>query len=778
MSSARSSRWLAFAAVAAGILAALLAWWVDRPPAPRPATAPLEVFSAERALGVLAEVARAPHMSGSAEHDRVREIVVRALAELGFEADVQEATLVVPFGRLHHAVTVRNVIARKRGTASTGGVALASHYDTEQLTPGAGDDGAAIAATLEALRALSHGTALRNDLYVLVTDAEELGLLGARAFVEQHPWWPEIDVLLNFDARGAAGASAMFETSADNGWIVRELARADPYPVASSLYFEIYERMRRDTDFTIYKRAGVAGLNFALAEGADKYHRPTDTIENLSKASLQHHGEHALALAQHFGALDLAVPKQAPNVVYFNVPGFGIVSYGFGLAIAFLIAVLAFSGFVMRTGIAARVLTWTGLATGLGVLVAAAALAAGVAGLLLRLIAAVHHESGSLVSRELYEESWYGFAVACIGVAAYATVYGFARPRVGAASLAAGAALAPLALAVVATALAPGVSMLFVWPSLCAAVALAWLVARPEARVSGISRDEPFGVADIAIFAVCAAGAILVFFPLVWAVYIGFSIAGAPVLAVAVVLMLASIVPLLEVAARAQRWWFPAAASGLAVVFTIIGAIGARPGPDRPVPEDLVYVLDRDSREAFWATSRPSGGAWLSSFFGDVTRPGELGAFLIERGPYRLAPAPLVDFARTEVAVLGESTDADPRTVRVAIRPALAPELLTIAPVAGSGSRLRAVNGVAVSPGTSADRPDWRLQHFGRPPNGVLALDLEIQGEGPVELAVVEGVMRLPSLPDIERPPEVTPHANRPTDMSLFRQVVRIGEVP
>jgi hypothetical protein len=128
--------------------------------------------------------------------------------------------------------------------------------------------------------------------------------------------------------------------------------------------------------------------------------------------------------------------------------------------------------------------------------------------------------------------------------------------------------------------------------------------------------------------------------------------------------------------------------------------------------------------------------------------------------------------------VLSESTDADPRTVRVAIRPALAPELLTIAPVAGSGSRLRAVNGVAVSPGTSADRPDWRLQHFGRPPNGVLALDLEIQGEGPVELAVVEGVMRLPTLPDIERPPEVTPHANRPTDMSLFRQVVRIGEVP
>jgi hypothetical protein len=752
--------------VAAGILAALLAWWVDRPPAPRPATAPPEVFSAERALGVLAEIARAPHMTGSAEHERVRETIVRALTELGFEVDVQEATVVVPFRRLHHAVTVRNIVGRKRGTASTGGVALASHYDTEQLTPGAGDDGAAIAATLEAVRALMHHEPLRNDLYVLVTDAEELGLLGARAFVDQHPWWPEIELLLNFEARGAAGASVMFETSGDNGWIVHEFARVDPYPVASSLFFEIYERLPQDTDFTIYKRAGVAGFNFALAEGADKYHRPTDTVENLSKASLQHHGEHLLALSRHFGNLDLATPQQAPNVVYFGVPGFGIVSYGFGLAIVFLSFVLVFSGRVIWRGIAARVLTWTGLAAGLGVLVSAAALAAGVAAALLWVITAVHHESGSLVGRELYDESWYGLAVACIGVAAYATVFALARSRVSAASLAAGASLIPVALAAVTTLLAPGVSMLFVWPAFCATVALAWLVTRPQ--------DVSFGGVDLALLALCAAGAILVFFPLVWAVYIGFSIEGAPVLAVVVSLMLASIVPLFEVAARAQRRWLPAAASGLAVVFTVVGVTNARPSTDRPVPEDLVYVLDRDSREAFWATLHPSDGLWLSNFFDAATRQGDLGAFLIERRqPYRLAPAPLIDLARADVAVLSDRTNGDPRTVRVEIRPAVAPELLTIAPLAGNGSRLRAVNGVSVPEGSSADRADWRLQHFGRPPTGALVLDIEILGES-VELVVVEGLMRLPALPGVERPPGITAHAGRVTDMSLFRQVTLI----
>jgi hypothetical protein len=775
LASALSARLLAVSAVAAGILATVLAWWVDRPPAPRPATAPLEVFSAERALDVLAEVARAPHMSGSAEHDRVRALILRALTDLGFEVDVQETTVVVPFRQLHHAVTVRNIAGRKRGTASTGGVALASHYDTEQLTPGAGDDGAAIAAMLEAVRALSQHDPLRNDLYVLITDAEELGLLGARAFVDQHPWWPEIDLLLNFEARGAAGASVMFETSADNGWIVREFARVDPYPVASSLFFEIYERLPQDTDFTIYKQAGVAGLNFALAEGADRYHRPTDTIENLSKASLQHHGEHALALTRHFGNLDLGAPREARNVVYFGVPVFGIVTYGFGLAVAFFGAVLVMSGFVIGKGIAARVLTWTGLMAGFIVLVASAVLAAGVARLLLWLIAAVHHESGSLVGRELYDESWYGLAVACIGVAAYATVFALSRSRIGAASLAAGASLIPLALAGVATFLAPGVSMLFVWPSLFAIVALAWLVTRPEARGSGFSRDRTFGVADIAIFALCAAGAILVFFPLVWAVYIGFSIAGAPLLATVVILMLASIVPLFEYAARAQRWSLAAAASGLAVVFTAIGIVGAQPGPDRPVPEDLVYVLDRDTNEAFWATQQTSGGAWLPRFFSGATTRASLSAYLVMGGSYRLAPAPLIAFARTDVAVSGVSTNENLRTVRVEIRPGLAPERLSVAPVAFTGSsRLLGVNGVEVQQATAADRSNWLLQHYGHSPNGALVLDVEILGDGPVELVVVEGIMRLPALPNIERPPEVTPHANRPTDMSLFRQVVRI----
>ena len=67
---------------------------------------------------------------------------------------------------------------------------MVAHYDSVPSSPGAGDNAASVAAILEAIRALKAGSALRNDLIVLFTDGEELGLLGAKGFVETYPSAP------------------------------------------------------------------------------------------------------------------------------------------------------------------------------------------------------------------------------------------------------------------------------------------------------------------------------------------------------------------------------------------------------------------------------------------------------------------------------------------------------------------------------------------------------------------------------------------------------------
>ena len=134
--------------------------------------------------------------------------------------------------------------------------------------PGAGDNASGVAVVLETLRAIKAGPLLDRDVIVLIDDGEEAGLLGANLFVDEHPWATDVGVVLNFDARGVSGPSIMFETSDKNGWLIHQFAIASPRPVATSVSMDVYRIMPNDTDLTVFKRAGFAGLNFAFVGGS------------------------------------------------------------------------------------------------------------------------------------------------------------------------------------------------------------------------------------------------------------------------------------------------------------------------------------------------------------------------------------------------------------------------------------------------------------------------------------------------------------------------------
>ena len=87
---------------------------------------------------------------------------------------------------------VENILARISGTRQHGRRAAGLALRLRAGGAGGGGRGSGVAAILEAARAIKTGPALRNDVILLLTDAEELGLLGARAFVEQHPWAKDV----------------------------------------------------------------------------------------------------------------------------------------------------------------------------------------------------------------------------------------------------------------------------------------------------------------------------------------------------------------------------------------------------------------------------------------------------------------------------------------------------------------------------------------------------------------------------------------------------------
>ncbi len=191
-----------------------------------PASAPATEFSAERAMAHVRGIAGRPHPIGSAEHRVVAEYVVSQLRALGLEPEVQEATAVGT--RYAAAGRVRNILVRVPGTdsaASRHAVLLMAHYDAVPAALGAGDDASGSAVLLETLRALTASPRLRHDVVALFADGEETGLLGAAAFVREHPWARDVAVTLNFEARGTHGPSLMFETGPGNLDMVRALRR-------------------------------------------------------------------------------------------------------------------------------------------------------------------------------------------------------------------------------------------------------------------------------------------------------------------------------------------------------------------------------------------------------------------------------------------------------------------------------------------------------------------------------------------------------------------------
>jgi hypothetical protein len=310
-------------------------------PVPEPSSAPAADFSADRAMEQVRAVAQKPHPTGTAEHDRVRDYIEAELARQGLTPQVESGHAELSRDRFHAAAEVQNILARLPGTANTRPVMLAAHYDSSMRGPGASDDGHGVAVLLETLRALRAGPPLRNDVIFLITDGEERGMLGAVLFMREHPWRNEPAVTLNFEARGTSGSAMMFETSSNNAWLVRGLAAAVPQADATSAAYEIYRRMPNNTDLSIFKEGGLAGMNFAFIEHPEYYHTAGDTVEHLDPVSLQEQGRYALSLARWFGNQDLS-RHASGDAIYFATPFTPLIVYPASWAV--LLAALAVLG--------------------------------------------------------------------------------------------------------------------------------------------------------------------------------------------------------------------------------------------------------------------------------------------------------------------------------------------------------------------------------------------------------------------------------------------------
>lgn len=741
----------ALAAFAAPALAAIAGLWWTRPPAAEPASAPEEAFSSGRARLHVEAIARRPRPMGSAEHDRARDYLLAQLRALGLTASVQEAIASRTFDDARFA-RVQNVIGVKKGTGHGKALVLSAHYDSRAMTPGAADDAVGAAAILETLRAVSRET-FASDVIALFTDGEEEGLLGARAFVGEHPLAKRVGLVINFEARGDGGPALLFQTSGDNGALIRALAEAAPHPAASSLAQAVYSRMPNDTDLSMWLPY-VPGLNVANIGDVARYHAPTDTASHLDERTLQHHGSYALALTRAFAARTLPIAPE-PAATYFNAgPLFvhypGALDVPFAAASLVLLAVFIFLGMIRRAVHPGRAL----------IALAAPAIASVTAGglaMVLWLFAEAVRPDYALVdaARPALKDLWLAAFVALGFTAALGADWIAARVARPADRFA-GAALFFAALGLLAAWYLPGGAFLFTWPAITAITAGIALMA-----AGAFESDAP---AAVAAQIAAPIPAIIIFTPILLQLADAFGPRGGlgPAVLVALLASLAS--PAIRHLAGSRRG--PIGALGVTLAITALAFAFPCFDRDYPRPDSLFFAIDADANRAFWLSADRAPDRFTSavldhaSILHDVPHPFPLGGKAGLLGSEVKAPPE----PAPEIVWIADTRDGGGRAARLRVVPPPGADLLVVR-VEG-GVRSARVAGIALPV-----IKDLAFRFFAPPPEGV-EIAVESDRAGPL---TVRAASRRPGFPESilprpsPRPPDLMA---RPGMMAPFERLM------
>jgi hypothetical protein len=326
-------------AFAAAVVAAFLFAWQSLTHAPQAGDGS---FATERAYATLQKLLseQVPHPTGSPENHRMRDRILAQFRAAGYEPEVQAAFQCAPPEKAVGCTQVENIIAVLKGTGEGRAILATAHYDSVPAGPGVGDDGVGVVVMLELARTLKAMPPARNDVIFLITDGEETGLRGAVAFARNHPLMQQVGIVVNVEARGNTGPAIMFETGTGNSQLIRLFADAVGSQVSNSLAYEIYRLLPNDTDFTIYKSAGLNGYNFAMIGAAARYHTPKDNLALLDRNTLRHHGEQVTALVRALQAQDLETLRSPEDASYFDLFGKGLVHWPASLNLPMALAAL------------------------------------------------------------------------------------------------------------------------------------------------------------------------------------------------------------------------------------------------------------------------------------------------------------------------------------------------------------------------------------------------------------------------------------------------------
>ena len=330
------------------------------------------------------------------------------------------------------------------------------------------------------------------------------------------------------------------------------------------MHADIYKYTPNNTDFTVFKQAGIPGLNFANIKGFNTYHNVLDNPKNLDRRSLQHHGSYTLALARHFGNLDLVHPSTA-NAVYFNIFQSTLVVYSEKLVIPFAILLVLGFGLVIVMGSRKKLLSWQG--TGLGFLAFLLGMAA--VGLIITLVIRLISYFYNQRLMDLLVNSQYGnFYLAgfvFLTVAIMGTCYIWFSKKITLPDFMVGMFWLWVIILVLTSLYFKGFSYLFTWPLLFGIACIGYLFNKAPQPVA----DKQY----LILVSLSAVPAVVLFTPIIYLIYLSMTLGVAALLMVIAVLPLGIAIPYAYQVTVKKHWFLPGVSGIIALVLFLIGSL-------------------------------------------------------------------------------------------------------------------------------------------------------------------------------------------------------------
>lgn len=545
-------------------------------------------FAISNALNHLQNISKAPHSVGFSAHKDVQQYLVNELKKLGLSPEIQIETVFNK--KWTSGTTVENIVARIKGSSNGKALLLLTHYDSNPHSSiGAADAGSGVVTILEGIRTfLAQNKTPKNDIIILFSDAEELGLLGAEAFVQFHPYAKNIGLVLNFEARGSGGPSYMLmETNGKNSKLLKGFLAANPqYPAANSLMYSVYKMLPNDTDLTVFREKGdINGFNFAFIGDHFDYHTAQDSFERLDRASLAHQQDYLVSNLNYFSNADLSNLNSNEDYVYTNFTFIGLLIYPFTWILPLLlIAITLFIGLVI-IGLKKEKLSTGGIFLGFVPFILALVLCTTISFALWRLLLYIHPHYNDILHGFPYNGYYYIAAFSFLNLWIGFKVYNSFK-KINPSNL----LIAPIAIWLVINAAIynylPG-GAFFIIP-----VYIALIVLTVQLFSSSYFK--------IILLTIISIPTLYIFAPLIKMFPVGLGLKNLFISAIFIVLVLGLLTPIFQQKKEKNKW---STLSGiLTIILFTLATYNSGFSEDRKKPNSLVYVENLEDKSAYWGT--------------------------------------------------------------------------------------------------------------------------------------------------------------------------------